>query len=148
MAHSAKGIRSISGGLTASQYADNLTPSHFYYSQGLIRCQMNLILSSLSTPRPLPVLSSWNPYVLYPTPALYPQIIQMKADFQHSMKIQALCKSTACQALRWFTHLWLIFSSWGCSLWVSDSTMLVLLTVMKNRCQDEDWRGDKIGVEW
>lgn len=40
-----------------------------------------------------------------------------------------------------------IFFPGGCSLWVSDSTMLVFTdSDEKNRCQDEDWKGDGGGL--
>ena len=71
-------------------------------------------------------------YISPPLPL--PQIIQMKADFQHSMKNTGSCASQqhASSWGWWFTHLWLIFSSPEVALCgFQTAPCLFLLTVMK-----------------
>lgn len=89
---------------------------------------------SLPTPRLLPVLSSWNPWVLYIPPPSLPRIIHMKADFQHSMKNtgSGASQQHASSWGWWFTHLWLIFSSLEVALCgFQAAPCLFSLTVMK-----------------
>ena len=86
---------------------------------------------------------------IYPTPAPTPNHTDEGWFSAFSEKYRLLCKSTACQLLGVMIHTPMIdiFFPGGCSLWVSDSTMLVFTdSDEKNRCQDEDWKGDGGGL--
>ena len=86
---------------------------------------------------------------IYPTPAPTPNHTDEGWLSAFSEKYGLLCKSTACQLLGVMIHTPMIdiFFPGGCSLWVSDSTMLVFTdSDEKNRCQDEDWKGDGGGL--
>ena len=84
---------------------------------------------------------------IYPTPTLNHTHEGWFSAFNE--KYRLWCKSTACQLLGVMIHTPMIdiFFPGGCSLWVSGSTMLVFTdSDEKNRCQDEDWKGNGGGL--